>query len=108
MMVTSMGNEDDIAHDISIGRQVVEEEGRPLGYEQDLLATVDFTVVPSGARSQSVSGPPSTLITVVPDETVTLTVTFPESLVGAWEVGCFHSEGCQYNAGLRGTLEITE
>jgi plastocyanin len=100
-------NEDDAAHDVSIGRDVVVEDQRPLGYSQDLLANLDFEVSPAHARSRSVSGPPSVLVTVAPASTVTLTFTPAAEYAGEWEIGCFHSVGCQYNAGLQGTLAIT-
>jgi plastocyanin len=100
-------NEDEVAHDLSIGRDVVTDQQQPIGYGTDLLSELDFEVAPADARSRSVSGPPSTLVTVAPGTTVALTFTAPPELAGDWEIGCFHSRGCHYNAGLRGTLAIT-
>jgi len=42
------------------------------------------------------------------DETATMTFVVTEDMVGTWEIGCFQLEGVHYDAGMTGTLTVTD
>ena len=42
------------------------------------------------------------------DETATMTFLVTEEMVGTWEIGCFQLEGVHYDAGMIGTLTVTD
>jgi hypothetical protein len=93
-------NDDEVSHHLTFGRQLVEEDQRAVGFEDDLLEGLDVRVTPSGAE---VDAPPPTRGTTVlarGGETVTIEMTLPEDRRGTWEVGCFTGRGCHYRAGL--------
>lgn len=50
------------------------------------------------------------LMVMVPqgDETATMTFIVTEDMVGTWEIGCFQLEGVHYDAGMTGTLTVTD
>lgn len=101
-------NRDDVGHDLSIGRSVIEaEDGDPIGYTEDLLAELDARVVPSTAEHRAERGD-NVIVTVAPEETVEVVVRPTSEHVGEWGVGCFSGGGCHYEAGLQATLTIEE
>ena len=42
------------------------------------------------------------------DETATMTFVVTEDMVGTWEIGCFQLDGVHYDAGMTGTLTVTD
>jgi len=50
------------------------------------------------------------LMVMVPqgDEIATMTFLVTEEMVGTWEIGCFQLEGVHYDAGMTGTLTVTD
>lgn len=97
-------NEDEVGHDVTFGRQVELEEGRPAGYAEDLLAGLEFDIEPRAALSRDADN--HTMLTVAPGSAVTLRVVLPTSRTGAWEMGCFQTAGCHYIAGLHGEVLV--
>jgi plastocyanin len=101
-------NVDDVGHDLSIGRSVIEEEdGDPVGYVEDFLAAADARVTPTTAEHRAERAD-NVIVTVAPDTTVEVTITPTTDQVGEWDVGCFSGGGCHYEAGLQGTLTVEE
>lgn len=96
-------NRDDVAHDFQAGRSVMETDDRPVGFEEDLFDGVALDIEPAFAR-HTVGG--QSVVTVPPGAEVALRFTLPTSKAGAWDIGCFHSEGCHYVAGLHGELTV--
>lgn len=100
-------NNDDVVHDLSVGRVVAEDDG-PIGYVDDLFAGLSPDVRPSEAQVGPSSAFPHFTLSVRPGATAAVSVTFPRDRIGAWEVGCFTAGGCHYRAGLAATLEIVD
>lgn len=42
------------------------------------------------------------------DDTATMTFVVTEDMVGTWEIGCFQLDGVHYDAGMTGTLTVTD
>jgi uncharacterized cupredoxin-like copper-binding protein len=42
------------------------------------------------------------------DDTATMTFVVTEEMVGTWEIGCFQLDGVHYDAGMTGTLTVTD
>jgi hypothetical protein len=93
-------NRDEVSHHISFGREIVEENNRAVGFQEDLLAGVDLRVTPPGAEIDLAPPYQGTTVQAHGGETVTLEMTLPEERRGTWELGCFTGRGCHYRAGL--------
>jgi hypothetical protein len=98
-------NRDEVSHPVTFGRDLVQDDGRAAGYAESLFAGLDPRVTPASAGRDAVE---HGTIVVRGGETVTVEVTFPRDRVGTWSVGCFLGRGCHYEAGLHGTLEVTD
>jgi uncharacterized cupredoxin-like copper-binding protein len=92
------------ARDVGFGRDVVEQDGRPVAYAEDLLEGLEVRVDPVSARSVAPDG--ARVFTVAPGRAVTLRFEVPVDRAGEWELGCFSSRGCHYVAGLHATLVV--
>jgi plastocyanin len=99
-------NRDDVTHDVSFGRGVVEEGRRAVGFEEDLLATSVVSVTPRSALTAAQPPYLSSSVTVHGGQTVTVEAEFTAAQRGEWQVGCFTGRGCHLQAGLLGTLTV--
>jgi plastocyanin len=99
-------NRDEVTHDVSFGRGVVEEGQRAVGFEEDLLATAVVSVTPRSALTVAQAPYRSLSVAVQGGQTVTVQAEFTAAQRGEWQVGCFTGRGCHLQAGLLGTLTI--
>lgn len=76
-------------HEVLIGRDVVEIDGAPDGYEANLLDAVEVDVVGDDEWEVGTSGLIEIELELEEGESVTIHVTVPAELVGTWETGCF-------------------
>lgn len=80
-------------HEVMIGREVDDDDGRPHGYETDLLDTEEVMYLGDGWEIEA-SGLRE--VELEPGAEVRLRVTVPREKAGEWEIGCFlpgHYEG---------------
>lgn len=98
-------NTQGFAHNLEFGRSLVEQDGHPVGFEQDLLAGVDAEVTPARAWIPSAAGDQVT-ISVAGNSTVTAEFVLPTDRVGTWQVGCFMGPGCDPRVGLAGEVTV--
>lgn len=99
-------NRDDTVHHVSFGRNVMVDDGAEVGFAEDLLAGTNARIEPSRARVGPSEQFPTLSVQVEPDSRATLYVTLPEGRDGDWMVGCFTARGCQFRAGLAGTITV--
>jgi plastocyanin len=99
-------NRDEVGHHVAIGRQVLEEDGRQVGYAEDLFAGATVRVDPSRARVGPSEQHPTFTILVEPGTTATVWVTLPEEQAGDWELGCFTAAGCHFRTGMVGEVTV--
>lgn len=99
-------SENEFTQNLTIGRSVIEDDGRPVGFQEDLLAGLDATAEPRSALIAPTSTFDTATLSVKPGASVTLDVTFPEESVGVWQVGCFLGNSCDYRVGPAGQMTV--
>lgn len=99
-------NRDEVGHHVAIGRQVLEEDGRQLGFAEDLFAGTSVRVDPSRARVGPSEQHPTFTILVEPGTTATIWVELPEAQTGDWELGCFTAAGCHFRTGMVAEVSV--
>ncbi|MCA1782169.1 MAG: hypothetical protein LC679_08355 [Intrasporangiaceae bacterium] len=99
-------SESEFTQNLTVGRSVIEEDGRPVGFQEDLLAGLDATVEPRTAWIDPTSIFDMVTLSVSPGQSVTVDVTFPEDRVGVWEIGCFLGNSCDYRVGPAGEITV--
>ncbi len=115
-----------LEHEFMIGREVGMTDNRPNGYVEDFFesAGVEPMVMMEedhdegedhddemGEEEHDEDGHmhEGFMVTVpVGHDTYTITFTVTEDMVGEWEIGCFLLDGVHYDAGMVGTLVVTE
>lgn len=103
LVITNTDNHD---HDLTIGRGVVEQTGRPARFEQCLFAEAEAHATPSQALIAPSDAVPTATLSIDAESTVTLELMAPAELAGTWQVGCFIGPGCDYRMTLTGELTI--
>lgn len=98
-------NTQGFAHNLEFGRSLVEQDGHPVGFEQDLLAGVDARVTPPQAWITSAADEHVT-ISVAGNSTVTAEFVLPMDRVGTWQAGCFVGPGCDPRVSLAAELTV--
>jgi hypothetical protein len=99
-------NAQDFNHNLTFGRSLVEQNGRPVGFEEDLLAGVDARVTPPQAWIASGADNHGVTISVAAHSTVTAELVLPTDRVGTWQAGCFIGPGCDPRVGLAAELTV--
>jgi len=111
-------NKGALAHELMVGRNVIMEDGKPDGHEQDMFAGQEPTVVMGqqmehdmgSMDNQTVEpdhGHSGFMVSVPGQDKATLTFLVTEEMVGEWEMGCFLDSGAHYTQGMKGTLVVT-
>lgn len=87
-------NRNDFIHHLTVGRSVVEEDGRAVGFREDLFAEVSAVADPPRAWLPPTGTVDTVTINLPARTTVTLEFTLPEDRVGTWQIGCFVGHDC--------------
>lgn len=120
-------NVGDLEHEIMFGRDVMIVDGRPAGYSVDMFEMADVEPMVEMQEGMEMEDDHESdegdhaeddhsedghegFMVLLPagDETATLSFTVTEDMVGEWEIGCFELDGVHYDAGMVGTLIVTE
>jgi len=101
-------NRDEVSHPLTFGGELILEDGRPVDYTNELFAGLSPRVSPATAVIEPTATRQGFTVQVSGGQTVTIDIEFPADRVGAWGVGCFLGRGCHFNAGLEGTLNVTD
>ena len=101
-------NNGQLAHEIMFGRDVVLENNRPTGYQQDMFEAggVEPEITGGGSEMDHEAmghGGYMVLLQKTGDQ-ASITFTVTEEMLGKWEMGCFEQEGVHYDAGMKGKV----
>lgn len=106
-------NSGQVEHELMIGREVIYEDGRPNGFQEDLFETAGIEPevnggIPAGESADDhMHANPGVMVTLPTGEAGSLKFAVTEDMVGEWEMGCFSQEGVHYTAGMVGRLVVT-
>jgi plastocyanin len=108
-----------ISHELMIGREVMKDGNRPVGYSQDMFTTARVEPQVSGVAllghdhnhadsDHSEDTHDHDFIIILPrtNSQATLTFTVTREMLGEWEMGCFEQEGVHYDAGMKGKFIV--
>jgi uncharacterized cupredoxin-like copper-binding protein len=101
-------NSGQLQHEIMVGRQVMQVNNRPAGYEVDMFETAGVTPVVEQAEAPEPEEEEQAGFMVILPPGGTASMSFPvtEAMAGEWEIGCFEQDGVHYGAGMEGTLVV--
>lgn len=107
----NLTNSGQLQHEVMFGRQVMMMNNRPAGYTEDMFEVGG--VVP---EVQQVGEPEEEegemhegfMVAIPQDGTGTIKFTVTKDMVGDWEMGCFEQDGVHYDAGMKGTVTVTQ
>ena len=94
-------NVDETEHEVMIGRNVAVEDGRPHGYETNLLDAEEVKLLGEGWEVEAFGVKE---IELEPGEEARLVFTLPATKAGEWEVGCFVPG--HYEAGMKAPVIV--
>ena len=107
-------NNGQLVHEIMFGRDVMEMNNRPAGYQVDLFEAggvepeVNVTVEGQmGEEMEEEEEHGGFMVVLGTGGRATMTFTVTEGMIGEWEMGCFEQEGVHYDAGMHGPVTIT-
>jgi uncharacterized cupredoxin-like copper-binding protein len=109
----NLKNDGVLEHELMIGRDVVTQDGRPNGFQQDLFAVAGVEPEISGGDGggntddDHMHDNPGVMVTVPPSDQGSLKFVVTQEMVGEWEMGCFSQEGVHYTAGMTGKFVVT-
>jgi uncharacterized cupredoxin-like copper-binding protein len=107
----NLTNSGQLQHEVMFGRQVMMMNNRPAGYTEDMFEVGG--VVP---EVQQVGEPEEEeeemhegfMVAIPKSGTGTIKFTVTKDMVGDWEMGCFEQAGVHYDAGMKGTVTVTQ
>ena len=99
-------NTSGFAHNLAIGRDPIAQEGRIVGFGEDLLSMSAVRTVPAHALVRPSDPARPMTVSVEPDASVEVELTVPDGLQGSWEFGCFQGSGCEAYVGVSATILV--
>ena len=107
----NLTNSGQLQHEIMFGREVVKMDNRPSGYEVDMFAAggVEPEVAQVGEpeHEHEEMMHEGFMLALPEDGTGTIKFTVTEGMLGDWEMGCFEQDGVHYDAGMKGSVTVT-
>ena len=110
-----LNNNGALAHEIMFGRQVMNENNRPAGYMEDMFATggvePEVNIIEEGDLTTSTETHKEHegfMVIVGAGGRATMTFDVTEGMAGEWEMGCFEQDGVHYDAGMLGTVTVSQ
>jgi plastocyanin len=105
-------NKGNLQHEVMFGREVKTENNRPFGYQQDMFAVGGVTPSVTQSAMPEESGdemePTGFMVGLPVGGQATMKFTVTKDMVGDWEMGCFEQDGVHYDAGMKGTVSVTQ
>lgn len=93
-------------HELMIGRNVMEMEGKPAGYHEDFFAGLHPQVSGEKLVQEEEEEHAGFMVALEPGGTATVVFTVPADRAGEWEIGCFEEDGVHYQEGMKGKLIV--
>ena len=110
VVTLNLTNSGQLQHEVMFGRDVMTMDNRPAGYEVDMFEAggVEPEVHQEGEPEHDEEMTHEGFMVALPvDGTGTLKFTVTEGMLGDWEMGCFEQEGVHYDAGMKGSVTVT-
>lgn len=106
----NLTNSGQLQHELMIGRDVVQMDNRPAGYQVDMFEAggVEPQVTHVGEPEEEGEMHSGFMVPVPMDGSATIKFTVTEGMLGDWEMGCFEQDGVHYDAGMKGTVTVTQ
>jgi uncharacterized cupredoxin-like copper-binding protein len=108
----NLSNSGQLQHEIMFGREMTKMDNRPAGYMEDMFEAggVEPEVTQQGEPEQEHEEEMHSgfMVAVPADGTATMKFTVTEGMLGDWEMGCFEQDGVHYDAGMIGSVSVTE
>ncbi len=108
----NLSNSGQLQHEVMFGREMMKMDNRPAGYMEDMFesAGVEPEVTQDGEpehehEEEMHSG---FMIALPVDGTATMKFTVTKEMLGEWEMGCFEQDGVHYDAGMIGSVSVTQ
>lgn len=107
----NLSNSGQLQHEVMIGHEVMKIDNRPAGYMVDMFesAGVEPEVTQVGEPEEEHEEMHEGFMVVSPvGGTATIKFTVTEEMLGEWEMGCFEQDGVHYDAGMKGSVSVTQ
>jgi uncharacterized cupredoxin-like copper-binding protein len=107
----NLTNTGQLQHEIMFGREVMTKDNRPAGYMVDMFEAggvePEVTQVGEPEHEHEEMVHEGFMVAIPVDGTGTMKFTVTEGMLGEWEMGCFEQEGVHYDAGMKGSVTVT-
>ncbi len=110
----NLSNSGQLQHEIMFGREMTKMDNRPAGYVEDMFEAggvePEVTQVgePEHEQDHEEEMHSGFMVALPPDGTAKMKFTVTEGMLGDWEMGCFEQDGVHYDAGMIGSVSVTE
>ena len=103
-------NSGQLQHEVIFGREVMKMDNRPAGYMVDMFEAggIEPEVHQEGEPEHEEEMREGFIVALPEDGTGTIKFTVTEGMVGKWEMGCFEQDGVHYDAGMKGSVTVTQ
>jgi uncharacterized cupredoxin-like copper-binding protein len=108
----NLSNSGQLIHEIMFGREMMKMDNRPAGYVEDMFEAggvepeVTQESEPEHEHEEEMHS--GFMVALPPDGTATMKFTVTAGMLGDWEMGCFEQDGVHYDAGMIGSVSVTE
>jgi uncharacterized cupredoxin-like copper-binding protein len=111
-VILNLSNSGQLAHEIMFGREMMKADNRPAGYTEDMFEAggVEPEVTQDEEHETEHEEEMHTgfIVFLEPDATATIKFTVTQGMLGDWEMGCFEQDGVHYDAGMIGSVSVTQ
>ena len=99
-----------LQHEVMFGREMMKMDNRPAGYMEDMFesAGVEPEVTQDGEPEHEEEMHSGFMLALPVDGTATMKFIVTKEMLGEWEMGCFEQDGVHYDAGMIGSVSVTE
>jgi len=108
----NLSNSGQLQHEIMFGREMMKIDNRPAGYMEDMFEAggVEPEVTQVGEPEHEGEEEMHTgfMLALPTDGTATMKFTVTEGMLGDWEMGCFEQDGVHYDAGMIGSVSVSQ
>ena len=108
----NLSNAGQLQHEIMFGREMMKMENRPAGYMEDMFEAggVEPEVTQEGEPEHEHEEMMHSgfMVALPTDGTGTMKFIVTEGMLGEWEMGCFEQDGVHYDAGMIGSVSVTQ
>lgn len=108
----NLSNSGQLQHEVMFGREMTKMDNRPAGYMEDMFEAAgvepEVTQVGEPEHGHEEEMHSGVMVALPIDGTATMKFTVTEEMLGNWEMGCFEQDGVHYDAGMIGSVSVTE